>query len=216
VAASARSPGANRSEGKAAVTSSSITACVGASRLDLPSARSYAARQPKPSEKGSCAMAVEVTVANPAYWLGKPFDLAQLLRGAHERGGQSTIGDPTGIPPDPDRLLVIADPGFWSDLPNEVAEIIAIATFGDEASGAESLTRELERAGGAVAGSHERLTLTVDEAADALGISRAFAYKAVRRNEIPHVRIGRRILVPRAALGRLLNVTPPPQEHGDQ
>jgi excisionase family DNA binding protein len=49
-----------------------------------------------------------------------------------------------------------------------------------------------------------RLTLTVEEAAKALGISRAFAYEAVQRGEIPHIRIGRRILVPKAQLDRLL------------
>jgi excisionase family DNA binding protein len=38
-----------------------------------------------------------------------------------------------------------------------------------------------------------------------LGISRAFAYEAVRRGEIPSIRIGRRVLVPRAALERMLN-----------
>jgi excisionase family DNA binding protein len=43
----------------------------------------------------------------------------------------------------------------------------------------------------------------VEEAAAALGISRAFAYEAVTRNEIPHVRIGRWILIPRAALERM-------------
>lgn len=45
---------------------------------------------------------------------------------------------------------------------------------------------------------------TIDEAAATLGISRAFAYEAVRRGEIPSIRIGRRILVPFAALNRLL------------
>jgi excisionase family DNA binding protein len=50
----------------------------------------------------------------------------------------------------------------------------------------------------------ERLTLTVEEAAQTLGISRAFAYEAVRRREIPSIRIGRRVLVPRAALERML------------
>ncbi|MHB8438522.1 MAG: helix-turn-helix domain-containing protein [Acidimicrobiales bacterium] len=49
-----------------------------------------------------------------------------------------------------------------------------------------------------------RLTLSVEEAAEALGISRALAYEAVRRGEIPNIRIGRRILVPRSALDRLL------------
>jgi excisionase family DNA binding protein len=49
------------------------------------------------------------------------------------------------------------------------------------------------------------LTLTVEEAAEALGISRAFAYEAVARGEIPSVRIGRRIIIPRVALERMLN-----------
>lgn len=49
-----------------------------------------------------------------------------------------------------------------------------------------------------------RATLTVEEAAVILGISRAFAYEAVARGEIPCIRIGRRILVPRVALERLL------------
>ena len=51
-----------------------------------------------------------------------------------------------------------------------------------------------------------RLTLTVPEAARLLGISRNLAYEAVRRGEIPCIRIGRRFLVPRVALERLLNV----------
>ncbi len=57
-----------------------------------------------------------------------------------------------------------------------------------------------------------RLTLTVEEVAATLGISRAFAYEAVRRGEIPSIRIGRRVLVPRAALERLIdgdNALPP-------
>ena len=50
----------------------------------------------------------------------------------------------------------------------------------------------------------ERLTLTVEESAAALGISWAFAYEAVNRGEIPSIRIGRRILVPRSALMKLV------------
>jgi excisionase family DNA binding protein len=50
----------------------------------------------------------------------------------------------------------------------------------------------------------ERLTFTVEEAAKRLGISRNFAYRAVSRGEIPSVRIGRRLLVPKAALEKLL------------
>lgn len=49
-----------------------------------------------------------------------------------------------------------------------------------------------------------RITMTVEEVADALGVSRSSAYEAVRAGEIPSVRVGRRILVPRAALEELL------------
>jgi excisionase family DNA binding protein len=70
---------------------------------------------------------------------------------------------------------------------------------------------------GAVTSTQERLTLTVEEAAATLGISRAFAYEAVRRGEIPSIKIGRRVLVPRAALARLLDGATgddqPPAEH---
>ena len=58
----------------------------------------------------------------------------------------------------------------------------------------------------------ERLTYTVEEAARRLGIGRGLAYEAVRRGEIPTVRIGRRRLVPCAALDRLLVGAEPSQE----
>ncbi len=50
----------------------------------------------------------------------------------------------------------------------------------------------------------DRLTYTVGEAALLLGISRNSAYEAVRRGEIPTIRLGRRILVPRNRLEELL------------
>ncbi|HEV3194235.1 MAG TPA: helix-turn-helix domain-containing protein [Polyangiaceae bacterium] len=50
----------------------------------------------------------------------------------------------------------------------------------------------------------EQLTFTVSQAAKLLGLSRNVAYEAVARGEIPSLRIGRRLLVPRAALERLL------------
>ena len=50
----------------------------------------------------------------------------------------------------------------------------------------------------------QRRTITVEEAAKALGIGRNSAYEAVRRGEIPSIAIGRRLLVPAAALERLL------------
>lgn len=50
----------------------------------------------------------------------------------------------------------------------------------------------------------ERRTYTVDEAGELLGIGRNTAYEAARRGEIPTIKIGRRLLVPRAALERML------------
>jgi excisionase family DNA binding protein len=46
----------------------------------------------------------------------------------------------------------------------------------------------------------ERLVYSVGEAAVVLGISRAFAYELVARGELPVVCLGRRRLVPKAAL----------------
>lgn len=50
----------------------------------------------------------------------------------------------------------------------------------------------------------EAATLTVPEAARFLGIGRNSAYEAVARGEIPSIRIGKRILVPRSRLATLL------------
>jgi excisionase family DNA binding protein len=50
----------------------------------------------------------------------------------------------------------------------------------------------------------EARTLSVKDAAKLLGIGRNSAYEAVRRGEIPAIRIGRRCIVPRVALERLL------------
>lgn len=50
-----------------------------------------------------------------------------------------------------------------------------------------------------------RLTLTVTEAAAALGVSRSTAYKLVRTGEIPSLRLGSRIVVPVEALRRCVD-----------
>ena len=52
----------------------------------------------------------------------------------------------------------------------------------------------------------ERATLSVVEAARIMGVSKNVAYEAARRGEIPSIRLGGRILVPRAALERLLEM----------
>ena len=59
-----------------------------------------------------------------------------------------------------------------------------------------------------------KLTLTVQEAATLLGIGRNSAYEAIKTGTLPSVQIGRRILVPRAALERML-IVPNETEDGD-
>jgi excisionase family DNA binding protein len=50
----------------------------------------------------------------------------------------------------------------------------------------------------------DRLTISVPEAARLLGIARMTAYAAVRDGTLPALRIGRRLVIPRVALDRLL------------
>jgi len=64
------------------------------------------------------------------------------------------------------------------------------------------------------AGVDRRLTYSVPEAARALGISRGAAYAAAAGGTIPTIRIGRRLLVPRAALARLLGLASASEETG--
>ena len=55
----------------------------------------------------------------------------------------------------------------------------------------------------------ENLTMTVEEAAAALNISRSLAYEAARDGRLPCIRIGRRLLVSRHALEKLLEEPQP-------
>ena len=51
----------------------------------------------------------------------------------------------------------------------------------------------------------ERLTMTVEEAGEALGISRATAYMLAKTGGIPVIRLGeRRLVVPKIAIERML------------
>jgi len=53
-----------------------------------------------------------------------------------------------------------------------------------------------------------RLTLTVRELAEALGVSRATGYELVHQGVVRSVRLGRRIVVPRSAVDELLALNP--------
>ena len=54
-----------------------------------------------------------------------------------------------------------------------------------------------------------RLTYTVDEASKMLGLSRNSGYEGVARGDIPSIRVGKRLLIPKAALDRLLQTAIP-------
>ncbi|MFA5890410.1 MAG: helix-turn-helix domain-containing protein [Actinomycetota bacterium] len=56
-----------------------------------------------------------------------------------------------------------------------------------------------------------RLTLSVSEAAVALGLGRGLTYSLVREGRLPSVRLGSRILIPRAALESFLAAQPDPR-----
>jgi excisionase family DNA binding protein len=143
---------------------------------------------------------VEVTITAADYWASRPVELAQLLATCTPEGGPRAIPDPSGRPPDPEKIAVVVLPAEWASHPRELQEALSGAAAGDAGHGLAS---------GAIAPAADRLTLTVEEAANLLGISRAFAYEAVNRGEVPSIRIGRRILVPKAALNRLVGAEPP-------
>jgi excisionase family DNA binding protein len=57
--------------------------------------------------------------------------------------------------------------------------------------------------------------ISVNEAAARLGRSRVSAYRAVRRGDLPSIRIGGLIRIPLAPLEKLLGGTAPPDEARD-
>ena len=94
-----------------------------------------------------------------------------------------------------------------SNRPSALTPPATAASTGDpqEAFGGSDLganTPQIDR--GPATLRSDRLVLSVAEAGELLGLSRAFAYELVARGELPVVRFGRRIVVPKAALLELL------------
>lgn len=52
----------------------------------------------------------------------------------------------------------------------------------------------------------DKPTMTVLDMAGVLGVSREAAYDAVRRGDIPSIRVGRKILIPTAKLAAMLGI----------
>ena len=50
----------------------------------------------------------------------------------------------------------------------------------------------------------KRLCITVPEAAAMLGLSRNFAYELVEQKQLPVIKFGKRLLIPRVALEKML------------
>ncbi|MBT9260208.1 MAG: helix-turn-helix domain-containing protein [Clostridiales bacterium] len=67
-----------------------------------------------------------------------------------------------------------------------------------------------------VQGEHKRLTLSVPEVAHMLGIGRNTAYELARAGKLPVVRLGKRFLVPVAALERWLEEQAQAWDGGDR
>jgi excisionase family DNA binding protein len=59
----------------------------------------------------------------------------------------------------------------------------------------------------------ERLTFTINEAANALGVGRNTVYEAVRAGTVPTIRMGRRVIIPKYALLNFMGI---PQSHATQ
>lgn len=53
--------------------------------------------------------------------------------------------------------------------------------------------------------SEDRVVFTVAEAAELLGISKGTAYEYVRTGQLPAVRLGRRLVIPKHRFDELLN-----------
>lgn len=66
----------------------------------------------------------------------------------------------------------------------------------------------MSAASGVLPDPRDQPTLTVEETAHIMRLSRMSTYRAIKAGEIPSIRVGRRILVPTAALQQLLGVTP--------
>jgi len=50
----------------------------------------------------------------------------------------------------------------------------------------------------------EKLTLNVNEAATVLGISRGLAYQLIQEKRLPTIKLGKRLLIPKVALEKML------------
>lgn len=99
-------------------------------------------------------------------------------------------GLPTEVPPGEDTLLALLMGALISQLQRTGQAIRVSAT--------EAPPTPIDVT------SERPLALSVAEAAKLLRVSRTHVYELIRRDELPSVRLGRRVVVPRIAIERLL------------
>lgn len=51
----------------------------------------------------------------------------------------------------------------------------------------------------------EKMTYSIDEAAQILGVSKSFMYKLAQNNEVPVIRLGKRLVIPKSKLHDFIN-----------
>jgi excisionase family DNA binding protein len=96
------------------------------------------------------------------------------------------------------------------ELPERVRELIATAP--PFTGGQIELLRIFLAPLSADQAAPERLGYSVPEAAEVLGVSRALVYQLLRTGELRSLKLGRRRIIPRDALGELLGRPPSPVE----
>jgi excisionase family DNA binding protein len=148
----------------------------------------------------------EVVLVDPGYWFPPIERIAELCAVLRSRP-PATITEPSppDTIPDPETSLTIVDPEYWGSHLELLADGLVRstvqlsdpdATWSELPAGMTILSTDL---------ADGPWTMTVEEAAKCLGISRAFAYESVRKGDIPSLRIGRRILVPIQKLRQLVD-----------
>lgn len=141
-----------------------------------------------PRERDQDDYGGEVIVVRPEHWLDHMDELMDgLLRGPLPLERQRT--DAPNLGPPPPGHVVISHALWWFPHEDELEAGLRELVYGDA---------RLQMA------DQERLTYSVEEAAKKLGISRAFAYECVQQGLIPHLRMGKRILIPKSALHMLV------------
>jgi hypothetical protein len=81
---------------------------------------------------------------------------------------------------------------------------LSIGLSDDERKGASVSELPAQRRGTLASQWDNRDAFSVEEAGKILGLSRASAFAAANRGDIPTIRIGKRLIVPRRALERML------------